>query len=111
MIRVGFSPFIDRSLSEECSKYGEVIKVVIYTEHQGEDETAEQIVKIFVEFQTSKGTDQDCFTHSCTSIENSMGSLEAERTVESLNGRWFAGRMIRAELYDSTAYLAEDLSG
>lgn len=37
--------------------------------------------------------------------------LEAEKTVESLNGRWFAGRMLKAELYDQTAYLAEDLSG
>ena len=39
---------------EECSKYGEVVKVVIYTEQQGEDDNAEHIVKIFVEFQTSK---------------------------------------------------------
>ena len=39
---------------EECSKYGEVIKVVIYTEQQGEDDTSEQLVKIFVEFQLSK---------------------------------------------------------
>ena len=30
-------------------------KVVIYTEKQGEDDNAEQIVKIFVEFRTSKG--------------------------------------------------------
>ncbi len=41
-------------LIEECSKYGEVVKVVIYTEQQGEDDNAEQIVKIFVEFRSSK---------------------------------------------------------
>jgi len=81
---------LQQEITDECSRYGEVIKVVIYTEHQGEDETSDQIVKVFVEFQTSK---------------------EAEKTVESLNGRWFAGRMIKAELYDQTAYLAEDLSG
>lgn len=40
---------------EECSKYGEVDKVVIYTEKQGEEDNAEQIVKIFVEFRSSKG--------------------------------------------------------
>ena len=40
---------------EECSKYGEVNKVVIYTERQGEEDNADQIVKIFVEFQSSKG--------------------------------------------------------
>jgi poly(U)-binding-splicing factor PUF60 len=36
---------------------------------------------------------------------------EAEKTVDSLNGRYFAGRMIKAELYDQTAYQADDLSG
>jgi poly(U)-binding-splicing factor PUF60 len=36
---------------------------------------------------------------------------EAEKTAESLNGRWFGGRMIKAELYDLSAYQAEDLSG
>jgi poly(U)-binding-splicing factor PUF60 len=41
--------------SEECSKYGEVNKVVIYTEKQGEEDNAEQLVKIFVEFRNSKG--------------------------------------------------------
>ncbi len=40
---------------EECSKYGKVDKVVIYTEKQGEEDNAEQIVKIFVEFRSSKG--------------------------------------------------------
>jgi hypothetical protein len=40
---------------EECSKYGEVDKVVIYTERQGEEDNAEQIVKIFVEFRASTG--------------------------------------------------------
>ncbi|CAF5224557.1 unnamed protein product [Rotaria magnacalcarata] len=82
---------LQQEITDECSKYGEVIKVVIYTEQQGDDDdNAEQIVKIFVEFQTSK---------------------QAEKTIESLNGRYFAGRMIKAELYDQMAYQAEDLSG
>jgi poly(U)-binding-splicing factor PUF60 len=37
--------------------------------------------------------------------------LEAEKTVESLNGRYFGGRMIKAELYDQAAYQGDDLSG
>lgn len=37
--------------------------------------------------------------------------LEAEKAVESLRGRYFAGRLIKPELYDQTAYLAEDFSG
>jgi poly(U)-binding-splicing factor PUF60 len=81
---------LQHEITEECSKYGEVNKVVIYTERQGEDDNAEQIVKIFVEFRSSQ---------------------EAEKTAESLNGRWFGGRMIKAELYDLSAYQAEDLSG
>ncbi|CAF1556481.1 unnamed protein product [Adineta ricciae] len=81
---------LQQDVTEECSKYGEVVKVVIYTEQQGEDDNAEHIVKIFVEFQTSK---------------------QAEKTVESLNGRYFGGRIIKAELYDQTAYQADDLSG
>jgi len=81
---------LQQEITEECSKYGEVDKVVIYTERQGEEDTAEQIVKIFVEFRTSK---------------------EAEKSAESLNGRWFGGRMIKAELYDQATYQAEDLSG
>ncbi|CAF0808966.1 unnamed protein product [Rotaria sp. Silwood1] len=81
---------LQQEITEECSKYGEVNKVVIYTEKQGEEDNAEQIVKIFVEFKNSK---------------------EAEKSAESLNGRWFGGRMIKAELYDQVAYQAEDLSG
>ncbi|CAF0785665.1 unnamed protein product [Adineta steineri] len=81
---------LQQEITDECSKYGEVNKVVIYTEKQGEEESAEQIVKIFVEFRNSK---------------------EAEKTAESLNGRWFGGRMIKAELYDQATYQAEDLSG
>jgi hypothetical protein len=48
--------------AEECSNYGPVNKVVIYTEKQGDEDTAEQIVKIFVEFQDSKG--------NCSSVTN-----------------------------------------
>ena len=93
-------------LVEECSKYGEVIKVVIYTEQQGDD-NEEQIVKIFVEFQTTK---RNCVTELIIELKF-MFLSEAEKTVESLNGRYFAGRMVKAELYDLTAYQADDLSG
>ncbi len=58
MVRFNLNLILNKFLLffvEECSKYGEVNKVVIYTETQGEDDNAEQIVKIFVEFRTSKG--------------------------------------------------------
>ncbi|CAF1005120.1 unnamed protein product [Adineta steineri] len=80
---------LQQDVKDECSKYGEVVDVVIYKEQQGEDDNAEQLVKIFVEFRTSK---------------------QVEKTVESLNGRYFGGRVIKAELYDQAAYEADDLS-
>lgn len=48
------------------------------------------IVKIFVEF--------------------SMCS-EAEKAIDSLNGRWFGGRLVRGESYDQARFDAGDLSG
>ena len=94
---------------EECSRYGDVVKVVIYTEQQGEDDSAEQIVKIFVEFQTSKRKSN--FLIVLCKMLGLKIFLEAETTVNSLNDRWFGGRKISAELYDQAAYEAEDLSG
>lgn len=52
---------VDESLQEEiqdeCSKFGVVERVIIYNEHQSEDdEDAEVIVKIFVEFSQMNGT-------------------------------------------------------
>ena len=64
--------------------------MVIYQERQGESEDAEVIVKIFVEFAVSRSV---------------------EKAVEALNGRFFAGRVVKAEIYDQTAYNARDYSG
>lgn len=41
---------LEEEVTEECSRFGEVNKVIIYQEKQGEEENAEVIVKIFVEF-------------------------------------------------------------
>ena len=35
---------------------------------------------------------------------------EAEMAVKSLNGRWFGGRMITAEVYDQEKFETNDLS-
>lgn len=77
-------------MKDECEKYGEVVGVVIYQEAQSEEEDAEVIVKIFVEFLEPKSVDKG---------------------VESLNGRFFAGRVVKAEIYDQAAYSAKDYSG
>ena len=43
---------LEDEVQEECSKYGQVERVIIYQERQSEDDDADVIVKIFVEFKT-----------------------------------------------------------
>ncbi|XP_025095071.1 poly(U)-binding-splicing factor half pint-like isoform X1 [Pomacea canaliculata] len=77
-------------VTDECEKFGKVKRVIIYQEKQSEEEDAEVIVKIFVEF-----TSHD----------------EVERAVAALNGRFFGGRMLTAEKYDQEMFNSNDLSG
>ncbi|XP_060524354.1 poly(U)-binding-splicing factor half pint isoform X2 [Cylas formicarius] len=77
-------------IQEECSKYGQVEKVIIYNEKQSEEDDNDIIVKIFVEFGET---------------------VEAEKARDSLNGRYFGGRMVRATLYDQTLFDHSDFSG
>ena len=42
-------------VTDECEKFGKVNRVIIYQEKQSEDENAEVIVKIFVEFSSQEG--------------------------------------------------------
>ena len=81
---------LEEEITEECEKFGEVERVVIYQEKQSEEEDAEIIVKIFVEFTYPKST---------------------ELAVAALNGRYFAGRVVKAEIYDQATFDARDLSG
>lgn len=46
---------LENEVTDECSKYGKVEHVIIYQEKQSEDEDAEIIVKIFVEFSSPEG--------------------------------------------------------
>lgn len=47
---------LQEEIHEECSKFGSVERVIIYNEKQSEEEeNAEVIVKIFVEFAETKG--------------------------------------------------------
>ena len=46
---------LEGEVTEECGKFGNVNRVVIYQERQGEEEDAEVLVKIFVEFSTQNG--------------------------------------------------------
>lgn len=46
---------LQSEVSDECGKYGQVNRVIIYQERQGEEEDADVIVKIFVEFSDAAG--------------------------------------------------------
>lgn len=46
---------LQTEVEEECSRYGQVVRVIIYQEKQSEEEDAEVIVKIFVEFTKEAG--------------------------------------------------------
>ncbi|XP_057330416.1 poly(U)-binding-splicing factor half pint-like [Microplitis mediator] len=81
---------LQEEIQDECSKFGEVRRVIIYNERQSEDDDAEVIVKIFVEFSQMS---------------------EAERARESLNGRYFDKRIIKCELYDQALFDYNDYSG
>ena len=46
---------LEEEVTSECSKYGNVERVIIYQEKQGMEDDAEVIVKIFVLFATPSG--------------------------------------------------------
>uniref|UniRef100_A0A0B7A6C9 RRM domain-containing protein n=2 Tax=Arion vulgaris TaxID=1028688 RepID=A0A0B7A6C9_9EUPU len=81
---------LESEVTDECGKFGTVIRVIIYQERQSEEDDAEVIVKIFVEFSTQE---------------------EVEKACSSLNARFFGGRVVTAEKYDQEMYDTNDLSG
>jgi len=46
---------LESEVVDECSRYGNVNRVIIYQEKQSEDDDAEILVKIFVEFHQPSG--------------------------------------------------------
>lgn len=83
---------LQEEIQDECSKYGVVERVIIYKEKQSDnvDDDSDTIVKIFVEF---------------------IQMLEAERARDALNGRFFGGRLVKAELYDQALFDHSEFSG
>lgn len=84
---------LKEEIQDECSKFGVVERVIIYNEKQTDnedDDSADVIVKIFVEFSLAS---------------------ETEKAKDALHGRYFGGRLVRAELYDQALFDHGDLSG
>ncbi|KAM7399943.1 hypothetical protein PAMA_004567 [Pampus argenteus] len=80
---------LEGEVTEECGKFGRVQRVVIYQERQGEEDDADVIVKIFVEF---------------------LEVAEMKRAIRVLDQRWFGGRKVVAEVYDQESFNCSDLS-
>ncbi|PWA32770.1 hypothetical protein CCH79_00020367 [Gambusia affinis] len=80
---------LEGEVTEECGKFGQVRRVIIYQERQGEEDDADVIVKIFVEFSEA---------------------AHRNRAIQALNNRWFGGRKVAAEVYDQDRFDASDLS-
>lgn len=50
---------LENEVTDECGKFGNVKRVIIYQERQSEEVDAEIIVKIFVEFTQQSGMYKD----------------------------------------------------
>jgi hypothetical protein len=81
---------LQEEIGDECKKYGDVERVIIYQERQSEDDDTDVVVKIFVEFKQPEA---------------------AQRAKDSLHGRFFGGNKVVAQLYDQELFDHEDLSG
>ena len=46
---------LESEVTDECGKFGDVKRVIIYQEKQSEADDAEVVVKIFVEFSIQSG--------------------------------------------------------
>lgn len=106
---------LQEEIQDECSKYGVVEKVIIYKEKQTDndddtDDFGDVIVKIFVEFSASQGkfiflNKINYHNFHCIKITG------ADKAKSALNGRYFGGRLVKAESYDQALFDHNDFSG
>lgn len=104
---------LQEEIQDECSKYGAVEKVIIYKEKQSDNDNEKHediIVKIFVQFSMSSGK-FFYFMMKSHLIHDSLFILEAEKAKMALNGRFFGGRLVKADSYDQALFDHNDFSG
>ncbi|CAH8471833.1 unnamed protein product [Schistosoma bovis] len=71
---------LEPETAEECAKYGKVVMCMIYELPEAPDD---EVVRIFVEFESEEA---------------------ATKAVLDLNGRFFAGRVVKAGFYDAEKF-------
>lgn len=78
---------LEEEVAQECRNFGQVERVLIYQELEDDNQLS---IKIFVVFQEAEAV---------------------ERAIASLHGRYFAGRQVVAEPYDTDKFDSNDLTG
>ena len=61
---------LESEVTDECGLYGHVERVIIYQEKQSEDDDAEVVVKIFVEFSQNSGKCSRLAKHSSLFVKS-----------------------------------------
>lgn len=79
---------LEDEISSECSKYGNVLRVLIF-EITELNYSATEAVRIFVQFERSEQT---------------------TKALVDLDGRFFGGRIVRASFYDEDRFNRNDLA-
>lgn len=79
---------LEDEISSECSKYGSVVRVLIF-EITEPNFAATEAVRIFVQFERSEQT---------------------TKALVDLDGRFFGGRVVRASFYDEDRFTMNDLA-
>ena len=59
---------LQEEITDECNRFGVVSRVIIYQEKQSEEEDAEVIVKIFVEFSSGQGECETAYKANVKSV-------------------------------------------
>jgi splicing factor 45 len=84
---------LEDETKEECGKYGEVVRVVIFEVTEADEEFP---VRIFVEFRRMESAIKGLRQRDGQRVANSLSLL----AVVDLNGRYFGGRVVRANFFD-----------
>lgn len=79
---------LEAETKEECTKYGEVVKCLIY-EIPDKQVPDDEAVRIFVEFKSVAST---------------------KKAISDLNGRYFGGRVVKATSYDENKFSRYELA-
>lgn len=100
---------LEPEVREECqTKYGDVNKVVIF---EIPNTVEEEAVRIFVEFKRMEAAIKgNLLLNSISNEKLIILFVLLTKAVVDLNGRFFAGRQVKAGFYNVERFLAMELN-